>query len=104
MEYSVDGLFQLQSVIETMEQNLQRYALQPQAKSGYIDAQNKIIARLYDVYNSVMNQRFYPIWIQIEAMMQQIEQKSEEITEHHIHIKTRPEKGHFSLITINPFK
>jgi len=104
MENSIDAIFQLQSVIETMEQNLKRYALQPQAKIGYIDSQNKIIAQLYDIYNSIMILRYYNIWLEVEAIILQIEQKSPEITEHHIHLTTKPEKGHFSRILINPFK
>ena len=93
----------LESIIEGLVKDLERYALRENANQLYINKQNQLIKKLVAIYNSINSIKNLDAWEKIEAEMQRLEQMDRQLTGHFIFLHCRPKGQNFSRIIYNPF-
>jgi len=98
-----DGLYILDSEIEKLRQELQKYAILPNAKPEYIKRQNKLIEELCNAYNSFDFLKFSELWVWMEHEFSRLEHLDPELSGFYIVLRMKPTGNNFSFIKINPF-
>lgn len=97
------ALDDLESVINTLTEELQLYAQRPQPNGAYLDKQNRHIHRLTDIYNGITALQHYDAWTALETLMKRLQQTDPNISGYYIHLRTQPQGNNFALIEYNPF-
>lgn len=97
------GLFLLESIIDSLRKSLEQYATLPNARTAYIERQNKLITELCNSFNMLNTLSYHEVWERIEQSIKNIEAKDGEIHGHNIIIRFKPEGNNFSLINYDPF-
>jgi len=99
----MNALIQLDSIIERLRDELQKYVSRPDASDFYIKKQNELIAELVDIYNSIEPLEYAEMWTVVEKEICNLEKQDPELSAHCITIKTKLKGNNTSLININPF-
>jgi hypothetical protein len=94
--------FKLQLIIEDLQKKLQNYAQKSDAKQTYIDSQNNLISKLYDVLNGIENFKNYDIWLQVETIIKNNEEAGNELHGYTIYLPVckNPDLSKFCLINL----
>ncbi len=94
----------LESLIQGLIKDLEKYAKRENANQLYIDKQNILIKNLIGIHNSINSIRFLELWQNIDTEMQRLEKLDAQLSGHSIYLHYRPNGHNFSRITYNPFK
>ena len=93
----------LESIIQGLIKDLEKYAQRENANQIYIDKQNVLIKNLVGIHNTINSIRFLEAWQNIDKEMQRLEKIDAQLNGHSIYLHFRPNGHNFSRITYNPF-
>ena len=93
----------LESIIQGLIKDLEKYAQRENANQLYIDKQNSLIKNLVGILNTINSIRFLEAWQNIDKEMQRLEKLDNQLNGHSIYLHCRPNGHNFSRITYNPF-
>ena len=93
----------LESIIQGLIKDLEKYAQRENANQLYIDKQNVLIKNLVEIHNTINSIRFLEAWQNIDKEMQRLEKLDNQLNGHSIYLHCRPNGHNFSRITYNPF-
>lgn len=93
----------LESIIQGLIKDLEKYAQRENANQLYIDKQNSLIKNLVEIHNTINSIRFLKAWQNIDKEMQRLEKLDNQLNGHSIYLHCRPNGHNFSRITYNPF-
>jgi hypothetical protein len=93
----------LESIIQGLIKDLEKYAQRENANQLYIDKQNSLIKNLVGIHNTINSIKFLEAWQNIDKEMQRLEKIDAQLNGHSIYLHCRPNGHNFSRITYNPF-
>jgi hypothetical protein len=95
----INGLPELEAVINKMAKDLSSYSTNVNANPKYIEIQNGLIEELVQINNNYMGLKYYEIWLHVEDNIAKIEAKDKSINAHMIKIITGISEHPFSSFT-----
>lgn len=72
----------LEGIIQSLINDLEKYAQRENANQLYIDKQNVLIKNLVGIHNTINSIRFLEVWQNIEAEMQRLEKLDNQLKGH----------------------
>jgi hypothetical protein len=91
---------QLKQIIYERTSDLQKYAQNPNAKEGYIQKENQLLASLTGIFNDVHHLRYQDLWQEVEAYWQTKQAQEQDFGGIQLNIRLK-EKGTLHYLPLN---